>query len=144
MCSCDQLRKLVRPVGRLSLEPCRGSDLSRTIPDCFWKWFITPASRMTRSDRSTMRASTPLAERSCLKLVLGRVLPPLWSGYWWEMDHRSPLDLRKISPVLLRTQSPAKHHPAVQSNSQSPPQTEVQGSRFFIICHIHNHTGYNQ
>ncbi len=21
---------------------------------------------------------------------------------------------------------------------------KVQGSRFFIICHIHNHTGYNQ
>ncbi len=20
----------------------------------------------------------------------------------------------------------------------------IQGSRFFIICHIHNHTGYNQ
>ncbi len=24
------------------------------------------------------------------------------------------------------------------------PCSEVQGSRFFIICHIHNHTGYNQ
>ncbi len=23
------------------------------------------------------------------------------------------------------------------------PLFKVQGSRFFIICHIHNHTGYN-
>ncbi len=30
------------------------------------------------------------------------------------------------------------------STPANPSALKVQGSRFFIICHIHNHTGYNK
>ncbi len=35
-------------------------------------------------------------------------------------------------------------HHNLQINSLKILQGSLLGSRFFIICHIHNHTGYNQ
>ncbi len=84
----------------------RGSVRSRTIPDCFWPLWNSPATRTTRCRP---------------KMVLKRNSPPSWSRLWQEMDHHSSAPW-VISPDPL--QSPAHHLPAVRSISPSPPMTE--------------------
>ncbi len=43
--------------------------------------------------------------------------------------------------VILKKEHRQKH---MLTNNNLHIVYIVQGSRFFIICHIHNHTGYNQ
>ncbi len=45
--------------------------------------------------------------------------------------------------VLLNTKQGAKQRFTVKIK-MNVCGSRFQGSRFFIICHIHNHTGYNR
>ncbi len=47
-------------------------------------------------------------------------------------------NVRTVDTALDVTSSGSPVHRSV------PVLESMQGSRFFIICHIHNHTGYNQ
>ncbi len=58
------------------------------------------------------------------KMVLKRILPPSWSGFWRETDRPSPSATWMISPDPLPTQSPAHLLPTVRSISPSPPMME--------------------
>ncbi len=104
----------------------RGRDRSRVTPDCSWSSPGSPPTRTTRSVRSTTPAWTPRTERRRPRMALERISPPLWSGYWREMDLRSQPVPRRISPVPLPTQCPAHHLPAARSACLSPPLTESQ------------------
>lgn len=45
---------------------------------------------------------------ACPWMVLGEILPLMWSGFWWITDLHSPsASLKRTSPATLRTQSPA-------------------------------------
>ncbi len=89
---------------------------------------LPPATQTTRAAHSMIQAWTQRAERCRPKMVLERILPPLWSGLWWETDHPSPSALRIISPDPHQTQCPAHHLTAVQIACPSPPLTESQST----------------
>ncbi len=57
----------------------------------------------------------------------------------WRSDHGKVIPLQWCSVVLICRLELATHQ-----TSFNVFRFKVQGSRFFIICHIHNHTGYNR
>lgn len=83
---------------------------------------IYQACRMTAYAFFCMLAWTSPPRSSCLERVLGGASLTLWSGSWRLVDHHSPSDPSTVMPVPLL--APALYHPAVRSNSMSPPQME--------------------
>ncbi len=68
----------------------------------------------------------------------------------WDMFRASSFDVSEFTDVAVSfvntLTKQAVETITVRTFPNQKPWVDrtIQGSRFFIICHIHNHTGYNQ
>ncbi len=96
-----------------------------------------------------------LTLRGCVKMAMRGCRCPLWKRrepaiFLWARHPLSRLHPCHLSPSFsLKWQgicsSRSDHRFVAHYAVLQAYQTDlVQGSRFFIIRHIHNHTGYNQ
>ncbi len=66
----------------------------------------------------------------------------LIANYWVNLQGHN--DLHPTKEVLKESWRKVRSRKDNFGHIGNKTAKELQGSRFFIICHIHNHTGYNQ